>query len=65
MMEFYKPLDFSQIVGAPHNFPNDAIKKLPKFEGNNAITAKSHLRKFESTWSVFAMMLPMTMMMSK
>ena len=47
MMEFYKPLEFSQIAGAPHNIPNDAIKKLPKFEGNNAISAKSHLRKFE------------------
>ena len=47
MTEFYKPLDFSQIAGSPHDIPNDAIKKLPIFQGNNAITAKSHLRKFE------------------
>ena len=47
MTEFYKPLDFSQIAGAPHDIPNDAIKKLPIFEGNNAITAKSHIRKFD------------------
>ena len=46
-MEFYKPLDFSQIASSPHYIPNDAIKKLPIFQGNNAITAKSHLRKFE------------------
>ena len=42
MTKFFKPLDFSQISGALH-----AIKKLPIFQGNNAITAKSHLWKFE------------------
>ena len=47
MKEFYKLLDFSQVVGNIHDIPNDAIKKLPIFKGNNAITAKSHLRKFE------------------
>ena len=47
MMEFYKPLDFSQIAGTPHDIPNDAIKKFPLFQGNNSITAKSHLWKFE------------------
>ena len=47
MAEFYKPLDFSQIAGAPHDILNDAIKKLPIFEGNNATTAKTHLQKFE------------------
>ena len=47
MMEFYKPLDFSQIEGTPHDIPNDVIKKLPIFQGNNAIAAKSHLRNFE------------------
>ena len=46
-MEFYKSLDFSQIAGSHHYILNDAIKKLPKFEGNNATTAKTHLRKFE------------------
>ena len=42
-MEIYKPLDFSQIAGAPHAIPKDAIKKLPMFEGNNSTTAKTHL----------------------
>ena len=40
-------LDFSQIAGSPHAIPKDVIKKLPIFQGNNAITAKSHLQKFE------------------
>ena len=47
MMELFKPLDFSQIEGAPHAIQKDAIKKLPIFQGNNAITAKSHLWNFE------------------
>ena len=47
MTKFYKPLDFSQIAGAPHDILNDAIKKLPMFEGNNATTTKTHLRNFE------------------
>ena len=47
MTKLFKPIDFSQIASAPHAIPKDAIKKLPIFQGNNAITAKSHLRKFE------------------
>ena len=47
MTEFFKPLDFSQIGGSPHDIPNDAIKKLPIFEKNNATTTKTHLQKFE------------------
>ena len=47
MMKFFKPLDFSQTAGAPHAIPNDAIKKIPIFHGNNAINTKSHLWKFE------------------
>ena len=47
MTELFKPLEFSQIVGAPHAILKYAIKKLPRFEGNNATTAKTHLRKFE------------------
>ena len=46
-MELFKPLDFSQIACAPHAILKDAIKKLPRFEGNNATTAKTHLQKFE------------------
>ena len=46
MVDFFKPLNFAQIVGAPHAIPNDAINKLPIFQRNNAIIAKSHLQKF-------------------
>ena len=46
MSDFFKLLDLSQIAGAPHAIPNDAIKKLPTFQGNNAISVKSHLQKF-------------------
>ena len=46
MADFFKPLDFTQIAGTPHAIRNDAIKKLPTFQGNNAIIAKSHLQKF-------------------
>ena len=47
MSDFFKPLDFSQIEGSPHAILGDVIKKLPTFQGNNAITAKTHLQKFE------------------
>ena len=47
MTEFYKPLDFYQIAGAPHDILNDAMNNLPIFEGNNATTANTHLRKSE------------------
>ena len=47
MTELFKHLDFFQVAGAPHAIPKHAIKKLPIFQGNNAITAKSHLQKFE------------------
>ena len=47
MSDFFKPLDFSQIAGAPHAIPKDAIKKLLICQDNNAITTKSHLWNFE------------------
>ena len=55
MSEFFEPLDLSQIAGAPdlsqiagapHAILNDAINNLPPFQGNNAISFKSHLQKF-------------------
>ena len=46
MVDFFKPLDLTQIVGALHAIPSDAIKKLPTFQGNNTITAMSPLLKF-------------------
>ena len=43
MTELFKPLDFSQISCALHAIPKDSIKKIHIFQGNNAITANSHL----------------------
>ena len=31
------PFNFSEIPGAPHPMPNDYIKRLPRFSGNNLI----------------------------
>ena len=31
MTDYFKPLDFTQIAGAPHAILNDVIKKLPAF----------------------------------
>ena len=31
------PFNFSEIPGAPHPMPNDYIKRLPRFSGNNPI----------------------------
>ena len=47
MTELFKPLDFSQIAGAPHAILKYVIKKRPIFQGNNSITTKCHLRNFE------------------
>ena len=46
MDDLCKPCDFSNIVGYPHALPDKAIEKLPSFQGNNAISAKSHTTKF-------------------
>ena len=46
MEDLCKPCDFSNIVGYPHDLPDKAIEKLPSFQGNNAVSAKSHITKF-------------------
>ena len=30
--------------GYPHDIPEKAIEKLPTFQGNNAVTAKKHIK---------------------
>jgi hypothetical protein len=47
MSIFLRPLNFAAIQGAPHAVPEKAIDKLPTFQGNNAISAKSHIFNFE------------------
>jgi hypothetical protein len=46
MSIFLRPLNFAAIQGAPHQVPEKAIDKLPTFQGNNAISAKSHILNF-------------------
>ena len=50
----YAPLDFSAIVGAPHDVPDKALERLPSFTGDNAVSVKSHLQAFESVMLRFA-----------
>jgi hypothetical protein len=46
MDDLYKPCDFTAINGYPHAIPKKALDKLPSFQGNNAISAKAHIRAF-------------------
>jgi hypothetical protein len=39
----YKPLNFQNIVGQPHEMPKDIAKWLPKFSGNNVVTVEEHI----------------------
>ena len=48
MEDLYKPCDFSSIQGYPHAILDKALEKLPSFQGNNAISAKNHLRNFNA-----------------
>jgi hypothetical protein len=43
MSTLLTPLNFAAIQGAPHAIPDNAIDKLPTFQGNNSISAKSHI----------------------
>jgi hypothetical protein len=47
MSIFLRPLNFAAIQGSPHAVPEKAIDKLPTFQGNNAISAKSHILNFQ------------------
>jgi hypothetical protein len=47
MSTLLRPLNFVAIQGAPHAIPDKAIEKLPSFQGNNAVSAHSHLLNFD------------------
>jgi hypothetical protein len=47
MSIFLRPLNFAAIQGAPHQVPEKAIDKLPTFQRNDAISAKSHILNFQ------------------
>ena len=46
MGDLFAPCNFTNINGYPHNIPDKAIEKLPSFQGNNAISATSHVKNF-------------------
>jgi ribonuclease HI len=53
MSIFLRPLNFAAIQGSPHQVPEKAIDKLPTFQGNNAISAKSHIISFQRCVDVY------------
>ena len=55
--DLFFPLDFTQIAGYPHDLLDKAIDKLPTFQGNNAVSAKSHVRAFSTLLSRWARLL--------
>ena len=51
MGTLFKPLDYSAVIGKPHNIPDKSIEKVPSFHGNDVITAKSHLLSFTQCYN--------------
>ena len=46
MDDLFSPFDFSAIAGYPNALLEKALEKLPTFQGNNAISAKTHIKAF-------------------
>ena len=46
MDDFYKPIALNSIAGYSHAMPDKAIESLTMFQGNNAVTAEAHYKKF-------------------
>ena len=46
MGTLFKPLNYSAVIGQPHNILDKSIEKVPSFYGNNAIIANFHLLDF-------------------
>jgi hypothetical protein len=53
MSIFLRPLNFAAIQGAHHTVPEKSIDKLPTFQGNNAISAKSHILNFRMCVEIY------------
>ena len=45
MYAFFLSLNFTNIAAHPHDILDKDIENLPSFQGSNAISASSHLRK--------------------
>jgi hypothetical protein len=46
MGDLLRPCNFINIQGYPHAIPDKAIEKLPSFQGNNVVSARSHILNF-------------------
>jgi hypothetical protein len=46
MDDSYTPINFSTINGYPHVILENYLNKLPYFNGNNDVSAKSHIKSF-------------------
>ena len=51
-MDIFAPCNFANIQGYPHDVPQ--MDKLPSFQGNEAVSVKSHLFAFANWWNRFA-----------
>jgi hypothetical protein len=40
------PCNFINVQGYPHPVPDKVVEKLPSFQGNNVVSAKSHIVNF-------------------
>ena len=65
MDDLFAPFDFSAIAGYPHALPEKTLEKLPTFQGNNAINAKTHIKAFHCALTNGVMQLSTTIRMSK
>ena len=54
IMGDFRPCNFANIQGYPHNMPQKGMNKLPVFQGNDAVSVKSHLFAFNNWWNKFA-----------
>jgi hypothetical protein len=43
MGDLLRPCNFINIQGAPHAIPDKVVEKFPAFQGNNDVSARSHI----------------------
>ena len=54
IMDIFSPCKFANIRGYPNDTPKHGMDKLPIFQGDNAISANSHLKAFSSWLGKYA-----------
>lgn len=49
MGDYYRPCNFTNVQGYPHNLLDEpTMRKLPTFQGNNSINLEAHLKNFNT-----------------